>query len=191
MAELTSRPMRLFLVEFNELYARHLCRHSQTGINIVHLFALAGIWYSIYGLLCWLTEVPWILAVPASLYVAVLAPNVPVRILGATCCFLALIVTAVLLLPQPPFWVHLIAIPVLYKVQSWSHRIYTVERDMTEFNKKYPKGYVLFVILLIYEVPIVLAFLFSHWSAKPQAVDVRGHAGEAPLSETVKRASWL
>ena len=42
------------------------------------------------------------------------------------------------------------------------HRgIVTVETDMTEFNKKYTKGSVLFVVLLIYEVPIVCNFLMS------------------------------
>ena len=32
---------------------------------------------------------------------------------------------------------------------------------MTEFNKKYAKGRVLFVVLLFYEVPIVLNYLSS------------------------------
>lgn len=159
MHPLTPRPMRLLLVEFDELYARHLCRHSQTGINVIHLIALAGIWYAVYGLLYWLIPIDWLLAVPAGLYLAVLAPSLPARILAATALFLALIIAAVLLLPQPPFWVFLIVMPVLYKVQSWSHRFYTVEMDMTEFNKKYTKGFVLFVVLLWYEVPIVLNFL--------------------------------
>ncbi len=30
---------------------------------------------------------------------------------------------------------------------------------MTEFNRKYTKGYVLFVVLLIFEVPLVLNYL--------------------------------
>ena len=48
---LTTRPMRLLLVEFNELFERHLCRHSQFGINVLHLIALFAIWYAVYGLL--------------------------------------------------------------------------------------------------------------------------------------------
>ena len=36
MITLTDRPMGLFRVEFGELYARHLCRHSQFGINVAH-----------------------------------------------------------------------------------------------------------------------------------------------------------
>ena len=152
--------MRLLVVEFDELYRRHLCRHSQTGINVVHLICLAAIWYAIYGLLYWLTGLDWLLGIPALLYLAAVAPNVPIRVLLATALFLGLILAAVLMLPQPPVWVYLIVIPVFYKVQSWSHRVYTAATDMTEFNKKYTKGRVLFVVLLIYEVPIVLNFLF-------------------------------
>src|SRR5262245_39872212 len=126
--------MRLFLVEFDELYARHLCRHSQCGINVVHLIALAAIWYSIYGLGYWLTGMAWLIAMPAVLYLGMLAPNLPARVLGATGLFLAAIVAAVVLFPQPPFWVYLLMIAVSYKVQSWSHRFYTHETDMTEFD---------------------------------------------------------
>lgn len=159
MTTLTNRPMRLFLIEFDELYSRHLCRHSQYGVNVIHLLALAGTWYAVYGLLYWLVGSEWVLAVPALLYLGVVALNVPLRVLAAAALFLGLIVAALILLPQLPFWVYLIVIPVLYEVQSWSHRFYTLETDMTEFNKKYTKGVVLFVVLLIYEVPIVLNFL--------------------------------
>ena len=167
MTALTNRPMNLFFVEFNELYARHLCRHSQTGINVVHLLALLGIWYSVYGLLYWLVGDEWVLAIPALAYLGAVAINAPIRVTIATALFLGAIVAAAILAPQPPFWVLLIAIPVLYKVQSWSHRFYTFEMDMTEFNKKYTKGYVLFVVLLIYEVPIVFNLLISAVNREP------------------------
>lgn len=49
-------------------------------------------------------------------------------------------------------------IPVAYKLQAWSHRVYTLETDMTEFNQKYRKGSVLFVVLLLYEVPIIMNY---------------------------------
>ena len=35
--------MNIFRVNFQELYRRHLCRHSQFGLNIWHLIAVAGI----------------------------------------------------------------------------------------------------------------------------------------------------
>jgi hypothetical protein len=57
MSTLTTRPMSLLRVEFNELYARHLCRHSQLGINVIHLIALFAIWYAVYGLLYWLVGI--------------------------------------------------------------------------------------------------------------------------------------
>jgi hypothetical protein len=156
--------MNLFRVEFDELYVRHLCRHSQAGINVIHLIALAGVWYAIYGLAYWLIDIPWVLAIPALAYLAALAINVPVRVLIASALFLGCIMGSVILLPAPPSWALLIAIPVLYKIQSWSHRFYTVETDMTEFNKKYTKGRFLFVVLLIYEVPIVLNYLLFEGS---------------------------
>ncbi len=159
MPSLTNRPMRLLSVEFDELCARHLCRHSQVGVNVVHLIALFALWYAIYGLLFWLTGIEWVLAIPALAYVAVVAPNLPVRVFAVTVSFLGLIVATALLLPAP-WWGYLVIIPASYKLQAWSHKIYTIERDMTEFNKKYTKGSVLFVVLLIYEVPIVLNVLF-------------------------------
>ena len=159
MSVLSARPMQLWIVEFHELYARHLCRHSQFGINVAHLIALFFTWYAVYGLLYWLVGVEWVLAIPAGLYLAALVPNVSLRVLAATVLFLAMIFAAVVALPAPPFWIYILMIPVFYKLQSWSHKVYTVEKDMTEFNKKYSKGAVLFVVLLIYEVPIVLNYL--------------------------------
>ena len=36
-------------VDFAELYARHLCRHSQFGINVIHLAALFGVWFGVFA----------------------------------------------------------------------------------------------------------------------------------------------
>ena len=55
-----------------------------------------------------------------------------------------------------------------HKPQAWSHKVWAVERDMTEFNKRYPKGPVLFVVLLVYEVPLLLNYLAfdrKNWAA--------------------------
>ncbi len=158
MQSLKAQPLSLFRIEFDELYARHLCRHSQRGINAIHLAALFGIWYAVYGLLHWAVGLDGVLAVPALSYLLILAPNVPLRVLVAMAFFLGVLIAAVLLLPAP-WWAYLLMIPALAKIQSWSHRFYTATRDMTEFNRKYVKGRVLFVVLLIYEVPIVLNLL--------------------------------
>lgn len=179
MTTLTQRPMQLLLVEFNELYARHLCRHSQAGINVLHLIALFVIWYAIYGLLFWIIGIEWVLAIPLFVYLAAVVPNVPIRVFAATVLFLAGILVAAVWLPVS-WWSYIILIPVAYKLQAWSHKLYSVESDMREFNKKYEKGSTLFVVLLIYEVPIVLNYFFRiaacglalaarHENTKPQA----------------------
>ena len=49
--------------------------------------------------------------------------------------------------------------PISYKVQAWSHKIWTAAADMSEFNKRFPPGRDLNLILLIYEVPICLNYL--------------------------------
>lgn len=169
MSTLTSRPMSLLWIDFNELYARHLCRHSQLGVNVVHLAALAGIWYGVYAALYTVTASPYVPIGLAMCYFAVLALNTPPRVLAVVAVLLALLVAAVVAVPAPPqwaFWIYLLPIPILYKVQSWSHTIWHTERDLGEFNRKYTKGFVLFVVLLFYEVPIVLNFLafdHKHW----------------------------
>ena len=162
--------MSLLFVEFNELYARHRCRHSQAGINVAHLIALFATWYAIYGLLYWLAGTEWVLIVPPLIYLAAVVPNVPVRVFTATAVFLALIIAAVWWLPSP-WWAYCIMIPVAYKLQAWSHKVYTVDSDMTEFDKKYVKGSILFVVLLIYEVPLAMNVLLCEQSKKHEVRD--------------------
>jgi hypothetical protein len=161
-------------VEFEELYRRHLCRHSQLGINVVHLLALFGVWLGTYGLIYGLlltAGVPQITAqwVPVGLgasYLLVLLPNLPLWTWAATVVFMALFVAAVLGLGEVfhlpwhlELFVYLLMVPVFYKIQALSHKVWTIEHDMTEFNRKYVKGRVLFVVLLFYEVPVLLHYL--------------------------------
>ena len=75
---------------------------------------------------------------------------------------MAFFVASVLALPRLPGWsilAFLAMIPVFYKFQAWNHKIWTVAADMTEFNKRFPPGRTLNLILLIYEVPICLNYL--------------------------------
>jgi hypothetical protein len=161
-------------VEFEELYHRHLCRHSQFGINVVHLLALFGVWLGVYGLIyraLLVGGVPAAIAqwVPIGLgvgYLLVLLPNLPLRVWAATVVFMGLFVAAVLGLGavfELPWhlelFVYLLMVPVFYKIQAFSHKVWTIEHDMTEFNKKYVKGRVLFFVLLFYEVPVLLHYL--------------------------------
>ena len=179
MSTLAPRPLSVLRLDFQDLYARHLCRHSQFGINVAHLAALFGTWWAVYGIVWWLVRaawgvVPagWVLGALAAAYLAVVATNVPLRIVVVTVLFLVFFIVACLAafleLPELPVWVYLILVPVFYKLQSWSHRLFTVERDMTEFNRRYPKGPALFVVLLFYEVPLVLNYLVfdrKSWAA--------------------------
>jgi hypothetical protein len=159
MSTVTARPLSLVHVDFADLYRRHLCRHSQFGINVTHLVALAGVWFGVYGFVYWLLPMAWVPVVMAAAYLAAVAPNILARVTVATAGFLTLFVAAVLGLPGLPFWVYLVMIPVFYKLQAWTHKVFTIAHDMTEYNQKYPKGAALFWVLLFYEVPFLLNYL--------------------------------
>src|SRR6516165_2654283 len=124
MSTLTSRPMSLVSIEFPELYERHLCRHSQLGINVVHLLALFGVWFGVYGFFYWLAQsaglpvatAPWVPIGMAAAYLVVLLPNLPLRVWVATAVFLGLFLAAVLHAPELPWWAYLVMVPVFYKI---------------------------------------------------------------------------
>jgi hypothetical protein len=151
--------LSLFKVQFQELYERHLCRHSQYGINVSHLATVIGSYFGLFGIAAWLANVPWLwLPVPVA-YLLLLGFNVPLRVFVACVGFVVVFFAAFLTLPVLPIWVSLGLIVLSHFVQNWSHKIWTVERDMTEFNKKYKKGLFLFVLLSLYELPILLNYL--------------------------------
>ncbi len=159
--------MNPFNANFSELYDRHLCRHSQFGINLIHILAVLGIYLCLYGVGYHIVGVDWPLIAVAGLHAAILAFNVPLKVLGSTVLFLAAVIVLVVSLPLAPIWVYVLPIYPIYKIQVWSHRVYNVERDTTEYDKKYKKGFVLFVLLSLYEVPILLnylAFDANNWS---------------------------
>src|SRR5262245_25019530 len=97
--------MNLLRVNFQELYERHLCRHSQLGINVQHLAGMTATYLLLFGIAWWLVEsglavlavpepsrplISWLvmLAIPVP-YLAVIAPNVPLRVFAVTVLFLA------------------------------------------------------------------------------------------------------
>jgi hypothetical protein len=153
-----TRPLSLLHVDFDALYARHLGRHSQFGINLGHLTALFGLWFGVYATLY---EAILIVALALS-YLACVASSAPYRVVVATAIFMALFVASVLALPRLPAWTMLAFFamaPLFYKVQSWNHKIWTTAADMTEFNRRFPPGGAMNFILLIYEVPICINYL--------------------------------
>ncbi|MFO0949801.1 MAG: hypothetical protein U0835_01345 [Isosphaeraceae bacterium] len=166
--ETTRPPLSVLHVDFENLYTRHLGRHSQFGINVAHLVALYGIWFGIYSFVAQvlrLLHVPawWAVIVGMALaYLAYVAINAPFRVVLATAVFLTFFVASVLAVPELPFWaapLFLVLVPVFYKVQSYSHKVWTAAADMSEFNRRFPPGRELNFILLIYEVPICVQYL--------------------------------
>lgn len=156
-------------VNFQELYERHLCRHSQYGINVIHVAAVFGIYFALAGIICYFVGSEWLLLGIIIPHLAIVALNVPGRMLVGNALFMVLFFLVFLSLPKLPVWVYVLAVPLLYKIQAWSHKVYNVERDMTEFNKKHKKGFVLFVLLSIYELPLLLNYLVfdrNNWPAR-------------------------
>jgi hypothetical protein len=175
MSTQATQPLSLLRVDFDDLYARHLGRHSQFGINVAHLAALYGMWFGVYGAIY---EAALLLGLPAGAilivalalaYLGAVAINAPCRACVATAAFLALLVASVLTLPKLPGWSIMalaLVVPAFYKIQAWSHKIWTKGADMTEFNKRFPPGRALNSILMVYEVPICLNYLLfrrSDW----------------------------
>jgi hypothetical protein len=183
--------MNILRVDFAELYRRHLCRHSQPGINVAHLGSVAITYFGgfllIAHLLSLLEAPPWLLPAALVPYFVVLACNLPVRLLAVSVLGFASLLAAVFLLPPLPTWLALPLSAVLivlgHKSQAWSHRIWTEQLDMAEFTTKYKKGLALFLLLSVYELPILLNYL----------VFVRRHAPSAaactnmPLGEHTAR----
>jgi hypothetical protein len=169
--------MNLFKVDFRELYERHLCRHSQFGNNVIHLATVIVSYLALFSLAAKVIDSPWVmLALPAP-YFVLLAFNVPVRVLAACLVFVAAFFAFFFTLPALPIWLALVLIVVAHKVQSWSHLIYTAERDMTAYAQKYQKGIALFVLLSLYELPILLNYLVFDWSTSRSSA---GHAQFSP-----------
>jgi len=158
----------LLHVDFEGLYTRHLGRHSQFGINVNHLIALCMLWFGIYSFLTQGARsvgLPWPWLVPVGLagaYLAVVCLHSPMRVILATATFLALFVASVLAVPATPAWaipLFLLLIPIGYKIQSWGHKVWTAAADMSDFNRRFPPGRDLNLVLLFYEVPICLNYL--------------------------------
>jgi hypothetical protein len=144
---------------FAELFERHLCRHSQFGINVGHLLCVIVTYLSLCELVYLCVPAIWLLIGLAALYLVILAVNLPLRVSIVTFVFVGVLFAMFAVLPPLPFWAYLSAIVLSYKVQVWSHRYWARATDMTEFDKKYPKGFALFILLSVYELPILLNYL--------------------------------
>ncbi|MEZ6069203.1 MAG: hypothetical protein R3C10_02795 [Pirellulales bacterium] len=151
--------MSLVKVDFAELYRRHLCRHSQFGINVLHLLAVAGIYLAMFGIAFSVPGSAWIVGVALTGYTLLLLPNVPPRLLLVNLVGVLLLLALFLALPRAPWWVYVGLIVVWHRFQVWNHRIYDKSHDMSRFEQKYRKGPALSLLLAIYELPILLNYL--------------------------------
>lgn len=151
--------MNPFKVDFQELYRRHLCRHSQFGINVLHLVGVAGIYIALYAIAFALPGSKWIVVTALAAYFTLLAFNIPPRLLLANVAFVMLLLSIYLLLPHVSVWVYVVLIFVWHRFQIWNHKVYDKEQHMGEFDGKYQKGPLLFLLLSIYELPILLNYL--------------------------------
>ena len=161
--------MNILRINFPELYQRHLCRHAQFGINLWHALSVYGVYFSIYSLVAILIQTLLPDSTPADRgllllllslpYLTILMRNIPVSVMLLTLVSTALLISAAVLTPAIPFWLHLILIPAWHRVQLISHKRYTLHRDMSAFEDKYTKGRTLFLLLAVYELPILLQYL--------------------------------
>jgi hypothetical protein len=146
---------------------------------VIHLAAVVGTYLALYGLAFGLVQglgyvltsfgieagpltSKWVLLGIAVPYLVILAANLPTRVFVVTAACLGIFFAAFVALPPLPvwaLWAYPVAIVACYKVQAWSHKLYNRELDMTGFNEKYHKGFSLFVLLSIYELPILLNYL--------------------------------
>lgn len=151
--------MNLLNVEFLELYRRHLCRHSQFGINVLHLMGVAGIYVSLFAIAFALPGTPWIIGVGLSIYLGILAANIPFRLLLINAAFVLFLLLLFRSLPDINVWVYVVMIFIWHRFQIWNHKLFDKHHDMSEFEQKYQKGFLLFVLLSLYELPILLNYL--------------------------------
>lgn len=161
--------MNIFRINFDELYRRHLCRHGQFGINVWHSVAVYGVYFS----LCSLAVIAVRRLLPESTsavqggvlclllipYFSLLIRNIPAPVFLLTLLSLVTLITAAIAAPELSVFLHLVLIPAWHRVQLLSHRRYTLHRDMSAFDPTYRKGMTLFVLLAVYELPILLHYL--------------------------------
>lgn len=152
----TMNPLK---ADFTELFRRHLCRHSQFGINVIHLLAVLVTYWALLELVELIAPSPWISLAILIAYLAVLAANTPLRVTVAVGGATLVLQMASSFTPAAPWWLYVIIIVVCHRIQVWSHRFYNLHFDMTAFAAKYQKGAALFFLLALYEMPLLLNYL--------------------------------
>ena len=180
-------------IDFAEVYRRHLGRHSQLGINVLHLIAVYGVYFSVFsaaaaGVSLLFPEQSFIgramtLFVLSMPWLGVLAANVPLRPLVLSILSSVILSAAAAVCPIP-WWLALLLLPAWHQLQQISHRWYTVSRDMSGYQQRYPKGARLVVMLAVFELPILLNyFLIGDVEQRSQG-DYAGQICEPPSTRS-------
>jgi len=159
--------MSLYRINFEELYRRHLCRHGHFGINVMHLLAVYGVYFGLLGFVGQVVDLCGgnsliVLPILIAPWFILVAANCPVGVTLLTLINVVGLVALQSVLPPLPLWAFIVWPVVIigsHRYQQWGHGIYRMHRDMSAFKEKYPKGLMLFTVLLIYELPILLHYL--------------------------------
>lgn len=168
--------MNILKVNFEELYQRHLCRHSQFGLNIGHLGSVVNVYFGVCAIVWEIVSrfvgydhPEYVLIGLFTPYLLVLLCNVPFKVWLSSLLIVAMVVSAVTLLCPHislPGWaqnftilLYVALILSAHRYQNWAHQFYHKEKDMTQYQEKYPKGFPLFFLLAVYELPILMNYL--------------------------------
>ncbi len=160
--------MRITQVQFSELYRRHLCRHSEIGLNVLHLIAVLGVYFSIAGIisaiaLILIPGVPPLTAGAIALipYTILILVYVPIGTASLNLAAIGLVAGLEQTCPWLPSWGHILLIVFWHRVQLWSHHFYTESFDLSPFSEKYRKGFKLFLILAVFELPLLIHYFLN------------------------------
>lgn len=160
--------MQFSQVQFSELYRRHLCRHSEVGLNVLHLIAVLGVYFSIAGIISAIAAilipgVPPLAAVAIVLtpYTILILIYVPFGTASLNLAAIGLVAGLEQTCPWLPAWGHILLIVFWHRVQLWSHHFYTDSFDMSPFAEKYRKGLKLFLVLAVFELPLLIHYFLK------------------------------
>ncbi|MBL8819844.1 MAG: hypothetical protein JNL58_27715 [Planctomyces sp.] len=160
--------MKISQIQFSELYRRHLCRHSEFGLNVLHLIAVLGVYFSIAGTISAIAMilfpgVPPLTAVAIALipYTILILVYVPIGTAGLNLAAIGLVAGLEQTCTWLPAWGHILFILFWHRVQLWSHHYYTESFDMSPFGDKYQKGPKLFLVLAGFELPLLIHYFLK------------------------------
>lgn len=149
--------MNILNINFEELYQRHLCRHSQFGLNVGHLGSVFAVYFGLCAIVWEITarfagydHPEYIIIGLVTPYMLVLLFNVPLKVWLSTLAMVAIIVSTALfvcpLISLPggmaslTIVLYVVLILAAHKYQNWSHQFYHKEPRHVGFQREVSKG---------------------------------------------------